>query len=145
MPSGIDLLDVNVWLALTAPHHPHHQRAQQYWNTEARDQVAFCRVSALGYLRLCTNGAVMAGHPLTMAQAWQSYAALRRLPEVLLMPEPDTCETQLAGWISASVFQSKHWTDAYLAAFGAAGNARLVSFDWDFTRFPGLELLHLQR
>lgn len=144
MPSGIDLLDVNVWLALTAPHHAHHQRAQQYWTEEARNQVAFCRVSALGYLRLCTNGAVMAGHPLTVAQAWQSYTALRQLPEVLLMPEPDACEAQLADWVSAGVFQSKHLTDAYLAAFAAAANGRLVSFDRDFGRFPGLEFHHLR-
>lgn len=86
----------------------------------------------------------MAGHPLTMVQAWQSYTALRQLPEVLLLPERDPCEAQLAAWVSAATFQPKHSTDAYLAAFAASGNARLVSLDGDFNRFPGLEFHHPQ-
>ena len=36
------------------------------------------------------------------------------------------------------------WTDAYLASFAIACGCRLVSFDADFVRFPGLNFLHLQ-
>ena len=36
-----------------------------------------------------------------------------------------------------------HWTDAYLAAFAAASGCRLVAFDGDFHRYPGIEFLHL--
>ncbi len=36
-----------------------------------------------------------------------------------------------------------YWTDAYLAAFAAAGGYRLVSFDRDFQKCLGLSLLSL--
>jgi predicted nucleic acid-binding protein len=36
------------------------------------------------------------------------------------------------------------WTDAYLAAFAITSGSRLVSFDADFARFPGLHFLHLK-
>lgn len=35
------------------------------------------------------------------------------------------------------------WTDAYPAAFTAASEARLVSFDRGFLIFPGIEFPHL--
>ena len=40
-------------------------------------------------------------------------------------------------------FSPRLWTDAYLAAFALAGGHRLVTFDQDFLRFPGLEVLRL--
>jgi Tol biopolymer transport system component len=36
------------------------------------------------------------------------------------------------------------WTDAYLAAFASASDCRLVAFDGDFQRYPGVEFLHLR-
>lgn len=37
----------------------------------------------------------------------------------------------------------KMWPEAYLVTFASATNLRLVSFDRDFARFPGLNWLHL--
>jgi hypothetical protein len=45
---SIDLPDVNVWLALGLPDHPHHNRALAYWNNAAGQRVVFCRITALG-------------------------------------------------------------------------------------------------
>ncbi len=140
----MDLPDVNVWVAMTVPDHPHYQTARRYWEHEAADLIAFCRVTALGYVRLCTNSAVMRGNPLTLASAWQAYVALRQLPEVTLLGEPDGCEGLLHEWIMAQRFVPRMWTDAYLAAFAHAGGLRLVSFDRDFNRFPEIEFLHLE-
>ena len=42
------------------------------------------------------------------------------------------------------LFGARLWADAYLAAFAMVGTFRLVTFDRDFTRFSGLELLHLK-
>lgn len=144
MSSPIDLPDVNVWLAFSAADHEHHQRARHYWYEESGDQLAFCRVTALGFLRLVTNASAMGGNPLTIPQAWQAYGDFRRLPEVLLAAEPDDCEAWLEHWALGKHPAPRQWTDAYLAAFARAGGLRLVSFDGDFRRFDGLDLLRLE-
>lgn len=144
MASPIDLLDINVWLAASVPDHVHHQRARRYWYHEASDQLAFCRATALGFLRLSTNAKAMGGQPLTVVQAWEAYAAFRRLPDVLLVDEPKDCETWIERWILGNRMTPRLWTDAYLAAFAKAAGLRLVSFDGDFSRFDGLDLLRLE-
>ena len=144
MAGTIDLPDVNVWLAFSVADHVHHQRARRYWYEESGDQLAFCRVTALGFLRLATNAPVMSGQPLTVRQAWQAYGGFRQLPEVMLATEPEGCEAWLEQWALEDGSKPRQWTDAYLAAFAKAGGLRLVSFDGDFTRFDGLNLLRLE-
>ena len=143
MAGPIDLPDINVWLAFSVADHEHHQRARQYWYEEAGDQLAFCRVTALCFMRLSTNSTVMGGKPLTVPQAWQAYSAFRRLPEVLLVDEPEGCETWLEQWAMGNRPPPRQWTDAYLAAFARAARLRFVSFDGGFSQFDGLDLLHL--
>jgi predicted nucleic acid-binding protein len=53
-------------------------------------------------------------------------------------------EAELEQWALGSHRSSRQWTDAYLAAFARAGGLRFVSFDGDFTRFEGLNLLRLE-
>lgn len=142
--SRTDLLDANLWLALGLADHPFHQRARRYWFEEAGDRVAFCRITALGFLRLCCHPVVMAGAPMTIPEAWDAYRNFRSLPEVDLLAEPAGCEPLLETWASAGTFTLTLWTDAYLAAFANAGDLRLVSFDADFGRFEGVEVLLLR-
>lgn len=144
MAGTVDLPDINVWLAFSVADHFHHQRARRYWYEEARDQIAFCRVTALGFLRLITNPAAMGGQPLTAPQAWQAYRAFRELPEVFLASEPEGCEARLERWAMESRQTSRQWTDAYLAAFATASESRLVSFDGGFSNFDGLDLYRLE-
>lgn len=140
----IDLPDVNVWLAFSFADHVHHQRARRYWYDESAGQLAFCRVTALGFLRLSTNTKAMHGQPLTVPQAWQAYRTFRRLPEVLFAAEPGDCETWLERWVQGNRFTPQGWTDAYLAAYAMGAGLRLVSFDGGFEGFDGLDLLHLE-
>lgn len=144
MAGAIDLPDVNVWLAFSVADHAHHQRARRYWYEESAGQLAFCRVTGLGFLRLSTNKMAMAGKPLTVPQAWQAYAAFRRLPDVILVDEPENCETWLEHWAMGKSPTPRQWTDAYLAAFARAAGLRLVSFDGDFKGFESLDLLRLE-
>jgi uncharacterized protein len=145
VPAATDLPDVNLWLALSVADHPHHERAKRYWYEESAERLAFCRVTALGFLRLCTNDKVMGGVPLSVQEAWEAYKVLCRLPEVLLAPEPPDCETVLEHWLLRTNPPPRMWTDAYLAAFALSSGMRLVSFDGDFARFEGLELLRLEK
>jgi toxin-antitoxin system PIN domain toxin len=141
--SRTDLPDVNVWLAATVPGHPHHDRAITWWHDEAPGRVAFVRITALALVRLLTQPAVMGGNPLAMGEAWQHYQRLRRLPEILLLPEPEATESILADWATTPWATPRLWTDAYLAACAEAGGCRLVTFDRDFRRFERTELLLL--
>ena len=145
MPGAVDLPDVNLWLALAVGDHVHHDRARRYWFDESAEQVAFCRVTVLGLLRLTTNATVMGGKPLTAAEAWSTYRAFRQLDEVFLATGEDGCEDVLGWWVMGSTVIPRLWTDAYLGALAKASGWRLVSFDGDFTRFDGLELLLLDR
>lgn len=139
----IDLPDLNVWLAFSLADHEHHSRAQRYWAQEASAEVAFCRLTALGLVRLLTQPAATGGQPFSVPEAWEAYASFRRLPEILLLHEPADCEAWLETWARAGRFSPRLWSGAYLAAFCMSGNLRMVSFDHDLERFEGLRLLNL--
>ena len=42
MSTAADLLDLNVWFALTWPGHSHHRQAVHYWEQQAAEQVNRC-------------------------------------------------------------------------------------------------------
>jgi toxin-antitoxin system PIN domain toxin len=142
--SAIDLLDVNVWVALSDADHVHFERASRYWSDEAQDMVAFCRITALALLRLTTNRHVMSGRPFTCAQAWASYRQFRELSNVLMLAEPAELENKMAEWSDLNAFPEHRWTDCAVAAWAALCGCRVVSFDSDFGHFPGIDVLHLQ-
>jgi toxin-antitoxin system PIN domain toxin len=144
MSTGVDLLDVNLWLALSASEHPHHVRAHRYWRNESAARLAFCRLSMLGFLRLVSNPMVMGEATLKAAEAWTAYERWRERNDVVFAAEPLDCEQHLSDWAGLNIMRPRLWTDAYLAAFAVASRMRLVSFDRDFRRFPGLELLLLE-
>jgi toxin-antitoxin system PIN domain toxin len=138
----MDLLDVNLWLALVDKRHVHHPLAQEYWSQNGAIQFAFCRITMLGFLRLTTSPKAVA-KPKTNAEAWAIYQELRALPNIQFLAEPAGLEIHLQSLTTQTAFPHRLWTDAYLAAFALAGGCRIASFDADFARFPGLNFLHL--
>ncbi|MGE0542045.1 MAG: TA system VapC family ribonuclease toxin [Dehalococcoidia bacterium] len=139
-----DLLDASVWVALTHADHVHHPRARRYWENEALGPVAFCRITALALLRHLTNRHIMHAGVLTGDAAWRTYRRWRALPSVVFLPDPADVETHLEHISRLVELTPRLWTDAYLAAFTLAGGLRFVTFDHDFTRFDGLDLLLLE-
>jgi predicted nucleic acid-binding protein len=77
------------------------------------------------------------------ATAWQALTTLLALPRVTFLREPAQVDVWLAEWSGSLDVRGGQWTDAYLAAVAAAGGHRLVAFDADFRRYPGLAFLHL--
>lgn len=144
MKNSADLLDVNVWLALVAQAHSHHQRAGAYWEKEAAACSAFCRVTQLGFLRHLTNKTIMGDQVLTPAEAWRKYEELRQLPEVQFLNEPADLDEKMGSLSNLGRTSPNLWTDAYLAAFAQCGGLRLVTFDQGFSLFKGLDLLLLE-
>lgn len=139
-----DLLDGSVWLPLSAPDHVHHSRALRYWEEESADELAFCRVTALALLRHLTNPRILGDAALGGAAAWQALATWLAVPRVSLLREPPGVDELLAHWGPALDTRGGAWTDAYLAAFSVASGCRLVAFNGDFYRYPGVEFLHLR-
>ena len=140
---GIDLPDINVWLALVDADHQHHERARDYWERESAEKIAFTRITMLGLIRLLSNKHVMKGSPFNPQEAWSAYDTLRELPEVVFLEEPDLAESTMRGWSAEPKFPASRLTDAWIAAVAYNAGARLVSFDSDYGNFPGLQLLHL--
>jgi hypothetical protein len=140
--AAADLPDVNVWLALAVQEHPHHAAASHYWEQAASLRVCFCRVTMLGLVRLLTQPRLMGSAALGAADALGLYDRFAALPEVDLLPEPAGTGVVLRRLVDAAL-PARLLTDAYLAAVAIAGGLRLVSFDRDFGRFDGLDLLRL--
>jgi toxin-antitoxin system PIN domain toxin len=138
-----DLLDANVWIALSVERHVHHARAATYAADQAAAQLAFCRITELALLRLLSNEAAFADVALDGRSAWAALQKLLATPRVTRIDEPDATDEVLGAWGPDLDIRGRHWTDAYLAAFATAAGCRLVTFDAGFARFPGLTWLHL--
>ena len=138
-----DLLDINVWLAITDERHAHHSAAVHYWKTHAAEMTVFCRVTMLGFLRIVTQPRT-ATPPLSLNRALAVYRDYLQTSGVGFLHEPAGVEEILAKLLDQPAFSHRLWTDAYLAALAIASGCRLVSFDSDFQTFDGLHFLHLK-
>jgi toxin-antitoxin system PIN domain toxin len=139
-----DLLDVSVWLPLSAPDHVHYKRARRYWDDEAGTELVFCRLTALALLRYLTNTQILGKRVLNGASAWKALSTWLSVPHIHLADEPQELDAWLGRFAQEFNIRAGDWTDAYLAAFAAAGDYRLVTFDADFRSYKDIKLLHLR-
>lgn len=139
-----DLPDVNVWLALAVREHPFHPAAALWWKEGAAEQVMFCRVTALGLVRLLGQPQVMGAGVLPMDSAISLYEAFLDLKEVRWLEEPAAVDPLWRKLLRDHHLSNRHCTDAYLAALAKHHQLRLVSFDRDFERYAALEVRILQ-
>ena len=134
------LLDVNVWLAAAWARHVHHPIAKQWMDAE-EDDLLFCRVTELAFMRLVTNPAVTGEDSLTRRQAWDLLLALQADPRIRFAPEPRGLAPL---WIAFSKRDDRNhlaWTDDYLAAFAQGADAELVTLDAGFkSRYPSVDV-----
>jgi predicted nucleic acid-binding protein len=94
-------------------------------------------------LRILTLPSAMGGNPFTPPEAVQKYQAFAALPEVYFLTDSPNMVATLAIWSTLPFFTPKLWTDAWIAAIAMENGCRVVSFDSDFARFPGLNFLQL--
>jgi len=126
--SSLSFPDVNLWLALAVPEHVHVGLAAQWWE-ETEDQIAFCRLTQLGFLRLLTTSAMMGGKPLASAEAWNVYHRFFEDDLVLFAAEPVGVERLFQEQTEGFSASPKIWADAWLLAFAQAAGGKLVTFD----------------
>ena len=59
----IYLPDINVWIALAVAEHVHYEPAAEWLreplDSSSKDEIAFCRVTQMGFLRLLTSPKAM--------------------------------------------------------------------------------------
>ena len=136
----IYLADVNVLVALAVIGHTHHATASAWFEDSKDDEVAICRVTQAGFLRLLTNQRVMGENVIRPPRAWDVYDALFADSRIGFVSEPPNLE---ASWRAAARHPHigpNFWTDAYLAAFAAAAGLDVVTFDRGFPRHQGVQV-----
>src|ERR1035441_4860858 len=87
------LPDVNVWLAIVSRRHVHYQIASGWFETISDDEVAFCRITQMGLLRLLTNRHAMGIDVLNQIEAWKAYRRLASDGRIRFLAEPLGIET----------------------------------------------------
>ena len=134
------LVDVGVWLAAVWGRHVHHPVAADWFSRET-DDIAFCRVTQMGLLRLLSNPAIMRDDAIDRSQAWRTYNQVWADERVLWVDEPAELD---AVWRAISARDDKShrlWTDDYLAAFAQAGEATLITLDRKLPpRYPSAQI-----
>jgi uncharacterized protein len=83
------LPDVNVWVALAAERHVHHHIARLWFGNLQDGDLAFCRVTQMGLLRLLSNRHVIQEEVLAADEAWRAYRAMRSDWRIVYLVEPD--------------------------------------------------------
>jgi toxin-antitoxin system PIN domain toxin len=139
----IYLADVNVWVALTSDKHVHHLTAKNWLQSLETEQIAFCRITQLGFLRLLTNSHVMNEDVLDPIHAWRVYDELCADPQVIYLPEQAGFNEHWRQIGDQMVGGSNAWTDAYLGAFAEHEDATVVTFDRRFKAVGNCDVLHL--
>jgi predicted nucleic acid-binding protein len=104
------LPDVNLWIAIAADRHVHHELARQWFDS------AVAPGAVAVYRQLASDERVhFAPEPLNTESAWISLMSVREA-------------------------SGSTWTDAYLAAFALEAGFRLISFDKGMRHWPALAL-----
>jgi toxin-antitoxin system PIN domain toxin len=140
----MNVLDVNVVLALFRADHPHHRAATAWWEESLARSEPFTVPDIVwhGFARMTTNHR-MFGVPATFDQAWTFARAVIAQPQHLAFTtHPRTLE-EFARLATAADARGDLVTDAYIAACAAAYGGTVVTFDRDFRRFDGLRVTEL--
>ena len=134
------LPDLNVLLYAVNRSSPQHTQANA-WLEKAFDDVVgvgLAWVVLLGFVRLSTRAGVMAS-PLAVDAALGVVDAWLNHPHARVLHPSERHGGILARLLLAAGTAGNLTTDAHLAALAIEHNARLTTFDRDFTRFAGLK------
>lgn len=122
--------DLNVWLSLSLRAHSHHARAWSWYQSlRNEEELAFCRMTQLGLLRLLTTEGAAGKETLTQTGAWAVYDRWVNKGGATYLEEPFGIETEFRFYAQRPTPSPKEWGDSYLVAFAAAASLPLVTFD----------------
>jgi toxin-antitoxin system PIN domain toxin len=124
---SVHLLDTNVLIALSWPHHLHHAKAHEWFHGTGRKGWATCPLIQIAFIRISSN-------PKIIADAVTPREALEVLKKIVSMPGhhlwPDTiAPTDAKAFASAAFVGHRQVTDAYLLSLAQHHKGKLATFD----------------
>jgi toxin-antitoxin system PIN domain toxin len=122
--------DLNVWMALSLQSHSHNTQAWSWYRSLRGDEeLAFCRMTQIGLLRLLTTERAVGKDTLTQMQAWAVFDGWIKRGGTTYLDEPYGLEIEFCFYSDRKTPSPKEWADSYLVAFAAAASLPLVTFD----------------
>jgi hypothetical protein len=138
----VNLVDANVLLYAVNRDARHHDRARG-WLDDAlsgADTVAFAWIALLAFVRLSTKVGLFPD-PLTADQALDRVDAWLSAPPAVVV-EPTVDHPRIVRRLLGDVGVGGNLVnDAHLAALAVEHRCGIVSFDYDFGRFPDVSWL----
>ena len=124
---SVHLLDTNVLLALSWPHHVHHAKAHEWFQATGRKAWATCPLIQLAFIRISSN-------PKIIADAVTPREAMEVLRKILDVPGhhfwPATlAPTEAKTFTSAAFVGHRQVTNAYLLSLAQHHKGKLATFD----------------
>lgn len=138
------LPDVNVLFPLLVSRHAHRSAALEWFDGRNAGQVAVCRLTKLGVLRLLCTPQIMGPDVLTPKAAIEAFGALEDDERIVFAAEPEGVDDVLKRFVARCATTPNLWSDAYLAAFAKQAGLKLISFDRGFAKFPGWDFIRLE-
>lgn len=133
------LLDVNVFVALIATTHVHHQLVKEWFNASRDLQWAICAFTEAGFIRTAT--APRHGQ-LSMSEATTVLAQLAQHPGYHYLPITANWQTLCSPFFKR-LYGTKQVTDAYLLGLAVREGLILVTLDKAIAHLAGERRKHI--
>ena len=137
----MNLWDVNVWVYAFRPDSPLHAKARSLLEDrlERREPFLFCPFLAASFLRLVTNPRVFV-QPSDVHESWRFLDQLENDPAAQYtdMDRQTYAIFKHLGLVTRAAGNSV--PDALIAATALRHDARLITADKAFRRYPGVEV-----
>lgn len=137
----MNVVDVNVLLALFRPDHVHHDRASRWWAAARAEGEPFTvpDVVWVGFFRLVTHPRVYSV-PASVDEAHEFYDAVCAQDRYLRFAGDARTLPEFLRLARAGV-RGNLVSDAYIAASAAITGAAVVTFDRDFRKLDGVRVV----
>jgi toxin-antitoxin system PIN domain toxin len=129
------LLDVNVFVALLAENHIHHQLVTEWFNASPSLQWAICPFTEAGFLR---NATAPSPGQITMSEATAVLARMAQHPGYHYLPISAEWHTLCSPFVRR-LYGTKQVTDAYLLGLAVLEGLTLVTLDKAVVHLAGDE------
>ena len=133
------LVDANVLLYSVNEDAPLHDRSRRWIDTSlsGSETVAFAWVALLAFVRLSTKVGLFPA-PLSVDGAMDRVDAWITAPGAVVLEPTVRHPSIVRGLVSSIGTGGNLVNDAHLAALALEHRCGIVSFDHDFSRFPGI-------
>jgi toxin-antitoxin system PIN domain toxin len=136
----VKIVDANVLIYSVDQDARHHFSAKAWMSSALAggETVVLPWLCLLAFVRITTHPRIF-DRPLSIDQALDAVEAWLGAPPVCTAPPTQPLLATWRGLLGRVGVGGNLVNDAYLAALAVAADAELVSFDSDFSRFPGLK------